>query len=283
MSTDLTTLTSRLAAMKQTMVNRLIECGDSSVTISSPMQDIVNRYSLLTALNYDTSTITENGTYVTTGGKTGFNNFVVNVPAGGPATHKKYQLLDRVYEELNGTSIGTVGYLKYDANGTEYAVVFLDAAYRTKDYWLTANADIPGLTDFTDYNVWQEKETATYNCDTILAACAASSGAYTSPAVSHCRSYSFYISGTLYEGQLPTLMELVGALIWKTEINSADPTASANPSLVISNNVTTWASTEGDSSRAWAASSSGYLSRNSKGSLGLVVPVLEIPNVVTSA
>ncbi|MBR5354749.1 MAG: hypothetical protein IK122_01310, partial [Alphaproteobacteria bacterium] len=105
---DLTTLTAQLATMKQKMVQRLTDQGVSGVTTSTPMQDIVDDFATLRALDYDTTTITENGTYVASGNKTGFNNFVVNVPSGGPASHKKYKLLDRVYEDINGDAIGTV-------------------------------------------------------------------------------------------------------------------------------------------------------------------------------
>ena len=127
---DLTTLTAQLATMKQKMVQRLTDQGISGVTTSTPMQDIVDDFATLRALDYDTTTITENGTYVASGNKTGFNNFVVNVPNGGPASHKKYKLLDRVYEDINGDAIGTVVGFHVDANNVEYAIVALDAAYR---------------------------------------------------------------------------------------------------------------------------------------------------------
>lgn len=66
---DLTSLTAELATMKQKMVNRLTAQGVPDVTTSTPMQDIVDDFATLRKLNYDTTTITENGTYVASGNK----------------------------------------------------------------------------------------------------------------------------------------------------------------------------------------------------------------------
>ena len=208
---DLTTLTGALAAMKQTMVNRLTAQGISGVTTSTPMQDIVDDFATLRALDYDTTTITENGTYVASGNKTGFNNFVVNVPSGGPASHKKYKLLDRVYEDVNGDAIGTVVGFHYDANDVEYAIVALDAVYRlAQGQYLSTNTAVANLPNYSNGGVYGAKETATFNCDKILAQ--ATTSGLTSTAVSHCRAQTFTIAGDSYAGQLPTLMELLKVL-----------------------------------------------------------------------
>lgn len=274
---DLTKLTAELATMKQKMVQRLTDQGVSGVTVATPMQDIVDDFATLRALNYDTTEITENGTYVAPNGKTGFNDFVVNVPEGGPATHKKYKLLDRVYEDVNGDAIGTVVGFHLDANNVEYAVVALDAAYRlASGQYMSNNSAVTGMTNYTNAGAYGAKETATDNCDKILAQCTTSG--YTSSAVSHCRAQSFTIAGDTYAGQLPTLMELLKILEHREAVNTADTTAEANPTLVIPNNQNMWASTQCNSSGAWYVASGGNTSNNYRTNSCFVAPVLEIPN-----
>lgn len=274
---DLTTLTAELATMKQKMVQRLTDQGVSGVTVATPMQDIVDDFATLRALNYDTTEITENGTYVAPDGKTGFNNFVVNVPAGGPATHKKYKLLDRVYEDINGDAIGTVVGFHLDANNVEYAVVALDAAYRlASGQYMSTNTAVAGMTNYNNAGAYGAKETATDNCDKILAQCATSG--YTSSAVSHCRAQSFTITGETYAGQLPTLMELLKILEFREAVNTADPTATANPTLVIPNNKEMWASTQYNSSGAWSVNTNGNTIDTNRTGNFFLAPVLEIPN-----
>ncbi|MBQ9540262.1 MAG: hypothetical protein IJU89_02455 [Alphaproteobacteria bacterium] len=274
---DLTTLTAELATMKQKMVQRLTDQGVSGVTVATPMQDIVDDFATLRALNYDTTEITENGTYVAPNGKTGFNNFVVNVPAGGPATHKKYKLLDRVYEDVNGDAIGTVVGFHVDTNNVEYAIVALDAAYRlASGQYMSNNSAVTGMTNYSNAGAYGARETATDNCDKILAQCTTSG--YTSSAVSHCRAQSFTIAGDTYAGQLPTLMELLKILEFREAVNTADTTAAANPTLVIPNNQNMWASTQYSSSNAWFVSNSGLANATNRTSNYFVAPVLEIPN-----
>lgn len=277
MASDLTTLTSQLAAMKQTMVNRLTAQGISGVTTSTPMQDIVDDFATLRRLDYDTTTITENGTYVVPNGKTGFNNFVVNVPSGGPVSHKKYKMLDRVYEDVNGDSIGTVVGFHYDANNVEYAIVALDAVYRlAQGQYMSTNSSVTGMTNYGNASVYGAKETATDNCDKILAQCTTSG--YTSSAVSHCRAQTFTVAGAQYAGQLPTLMELLKIFECREAVNTADPTASANPTLIISNTTTSWVSTQFSSGNAWSVSSGGATDINNRINKFFVAPVIEIPN-----
>ena len=277
---DLTTLTGALAAMKQTMVNRLTSQGISGVTTSTPMQDIVDDFATLRALDYDTTTITENGTYVASGNKTGFNNFVVNVPSGGPASHKKYKLLDRVYEDVNGDAIGTVVGFHYDANDVEYAIVALDAVYRlAQGQYLSTNTAVANLPNYSNGGVYGAKETATFNCDKILAQ--ATTSGLTSTAVSHCRAQTFTIAGDSYAGQLPTLMELLKVMEWRAEVNTADPTATANPTLVVPNNQNMWSSSQYNSSDGWCINRNGNANNNAKNTNYFVLPILEIPNALT--
>ena len=277
MASDLTTLTGALATMKQTMVNRLTQQGISGVTTSTPMQAIVDDFATLRRLDYDTTTITENGTYVATNGKTGFNNFVVNVPSGGPASHKKYSLLDRVYEDVNGDSIGTVVGFHYDANNVEYAIVALDAAYRlASGEYMSTNSSVTGMTSYGNAGAYGAKETATDNCDKILAQYATSG--YTSSAVSHCRAQTFTVAGTQYAGQLPTIMELLKILGFREAVNTADTTAAANPTLVIPNTQYMWASTQANSNDAWCIYDDGRAAGIARRVAAFVAPVLEIPN-----
>ena len=277
MASDLTTLTSQLAAMKQTMVDRLTAQGISGVTTSTPMQNIVDDFATLRALDYDTTTITENGTYVASGNKTGFNNFVVNVPSGGPASHKKYKLLDRVYEDINGDAIGTVVGFHYDANDVEYAIVALNAVYRlAQGQYLSTNTAVANLPNYENGNVFGAKETATFNCDKILAQ--ATTSGITSTAVSHCRSQTFTIAGGSYAGQLPTIMELLLVMQWRAEVNTADPTATANPTLVVPNNQNMWSSTQCNNSYSWYLNSGGTVVRIQRDYNYFVLPILEIPN-----
>lgn len=277
---DLTTLTGALAQMKQTMVDRLTAQGVSGVTTTTPMQTIVDDFATLRALDYDTTTITENGTYVASGNKTGFNNFVVNVPSGGPASHKKYKLLDRVYEDVNGDAIGTVVGFHYDANDVEYAIVALDAVYRlAQGQYLSTNTAVADLPNYSNGGIYGAKETATFNCDKILAQ--ASTSGLTSTAVSHCRAQTFTIAGDNYAGQLPTLMELLKVMEWRAEVNTADPTATANPTLVVPNNQNMWSSSQYNSNNGWCISSNGSANSSNRGYNYFVLPILEIPNALT--
>lgn len=274
---DLTTLTGALATMKQTMVDRLTAQGISGVTTSTPMQDIVDDFATLRRLDYDTTTITENGSYVAPNGKTGYNNFVVNVPSGGPASHKKYKLLDRVYEDVNGDAIGTVVGFHLDANNVEYAIVCLDAAYRLASGQITSTTGtITDLPLYANAGAYGAKETATFNCDKILAQCTTSG--WTSSAVSHCRAQTFTVAGAQYAGQLPTIMELLKIFECREAVNTADTTAAANPTLVIPNNQKMWASTAQAVNLVWVVDNNGATYNAVRTNNCFVAPVLEIPN-----
>ena len=278
---DLTTLTGQLADMKQRMIDRLTAQGKTGYTMSDTMEDIVAAYETLRGLDYCTDTITENGSYIAPNGKTGYNSFTVNVPAGGPATHKKYNLLDRVYEDINGDSIGTVCGFHYDTNDTEYAIVCLDAAYRlAQGQYMSVSANIPGISQIASIAIYENKDTATFNCDKILDKCAASG--YTSSAVSHCRSFSFIITGTSYTGQLPTQRELFKIAEWRTVLNSLDPTVIDNPNLIIPSGRYIWSSSCANSSYYWLIRNNGDSKGESATMQCFVCPILEIPNVVVS-
>ena len=90
------------------------------------------------------------------------------VPAVVLPSHKKYKLLDRVYEDDNGDSIGTVVGFHYDANDVEYAIVALDAAYRlAQGQYLSTTIAVGNLPYYSNTDVYGAKETATFKCDKI--------------------------------------------------------------------------------------------------------------------
>lgn len=279
MASDLTTLTGQLTSMKQAMIDRLTAQGVSGYTMSSTMADIVAAYNQLQTLNYQTTTITENGTYVSGSQYTGYNNFVVNVPSGGPASHKKYNLLDRVREDVQGDTIGTVVGFHIDANDVEYAIVALDAAYRLANgQYLSSNSSVTNLPQYTNADVYGARETATFNCDKIMDWVNDATGR-SSTAVEHCRSKSFTIAGDTYIGQLPTLMELLKVLEFRETVNTADPTATDNPTLVVPNATAMWSSSQYGNAFGWYITSGGNPFTN-KGTNCFVLPILEIPNAI---
>lgn len=202
------------------------------------------------------------------------NNLTVNQIGGAPSG--KYQLLQRVTDDSNN-EIGTVVGFHLDANNVEYAIVCLDAAYRLATGQITsATGTITDLPSYSNASAYGAKETATFNCDKILAQCTTSG--WTSSAVSHCRAQTFTIAGAQYAGQLPTLMEVLKIFEFREAVNTADPTASATPTLVIPTK-NTWASTLAVAKNAaWYVAAGGNTSSNGRDNNYFVAPILEIPN-----
>lgn len=216
--------------------------------------------------NAETINIDTNGTYDVARYTT------ANVSVGG----SKYALLDRVKDDSNN-EIGTVVGFHYDANNTEYAVIALDAQFRLASGQYLSNAGV-AVTDLPQYanpSVYGAKETATFNCDKILAQATASE--LTSTAVSHCRSKTFTIDSVQYAGQLPTLMELLKILEFMTEVNAADTSASQYSSLRISPASSYWSSSQNSATNGWTVSGNGRTNNFSKSTNSFVAPVLEIP------
>lgn len=197
---------------------------------------------------------------------------------GAPAPSGKYQLLQRVSDD-NNNEIGTVVGFHLDANDVEYAVVCLDAVYRLASGQLTsANGAIANLPTYMDSSaVYGARETATFNCDKILDWVAAEAGR-SSVAVTHCRSQTFVIGGDTYAGQLPTLMELLKILEFRSEVNTTDPTATTNPTLIIPNSTNTWSSTQSYSAAAWRVNLYGKTDDQDRTRDFFIAPVLELPN-----
>lgn len=185
----------------------------------------------------------------------------------------KYALLDRVKDDSNN-EIGTVSGFFTDSNNVEYAVVCLDATYRKNSaQWTSIQSNVT-MPVYADWTIWEAPETATENTQLILDWCAANSR--TSPACTHCRQYSFTISGTTYYGQLPNIIELVDIAKHRTAINAAD---TSGGSITIGNNNGCWASNQFSTSNGWFIYNMGDASSYSKSNPGYVYPVLEIPNV----
>lgn len=213
----------------------------------------------------ETINIGQNGTYDVARYTT------ANVTVGG----SKYTLLSRVKDD-NNNEIGTVVGYHTDANNTEYAIVCLDAQFRlSSGQYLSNSVAITGLPSYTNPSVYGARETATFNCDKILAKATASE--LTSTAVSHCRSKTFTIDSVQYAGQLPTLMELLKIFEFMTEVNAADTSASQYSGLLLSTSYSTWSSSQYDDFYGWVLGQNGRTFGNSKNNGYFVAPVLEIP------
>ena len=173
-----------------------------------------------------------------------------------------------------------------DGNGNKYTVVCLDAQYRLSSAaWSSVAGSVTNLAEYSmngagvDLVTNKYTDTATSNCDKILAWCTA--GGYTSAAVSHCRSKSFVIGGTTYYGQLPNLCELFYMCANRAEISNADTSKSSYSSLDIATLASrTWSSSQYASNLAWLIYSYGTVSTTTKTSSYFVAPVLEIPNAL---
>lgn len=244
--------------------------------------------SALTALSQDitaarTAIINKGGTVTANGGSSQLATDIATIPSGG-APSGRYKLLDRIKDDSNN-EIGSVCGFFTDANDTEYAVVCLDAQYRlASGTWLSSRVSVTNLTQYgmdgaaIDLITNKYTDTATSNCDKILAQCAA--GGYTSTAVSHCRSKSFVIGGTTYYGQLPNLCELFYIGANRAEISNADTSKSSYKSLDIAQWKKSWCSTQYSQNSAWFFYSYGSIYTGNKNTTSFVVPVLEIPNAL---
>lgn len=212
-----------------------------------------------------------------------------------PMPTGKYSLLDRVVDDSNN-SIGTVVGFHIDANNVEYAVVCLDAVYRLAQGQYLSNklasltTVIPGLIKYP-WNQFENspvfgKETATSNCDAILAY--ANANNYTSSAVSHCRAQTFTIEGVTYSGQLPTVCEFFEILPNMKLVDSLDPTVSDYQSVKILQTKYWWTSTTAGYNASYRENDSyvfqpqvvqfraDYDLTMTQG----VLPILEIPNAL---
>lgn len=200
---------------------------------------------------------------------------IINQIAQGKSKGK-YALFDRVKND-SGTEFGTVGGFFIDANNTEYAIVCLDAQYRNPAAnFLSTKVLVDGLPSYTNLSVYGATETATFNCDKILAQ--ATTSETTSTGVSHCRSKSFIVDGTTYYGQLPNIAELLYIYTHRITLNTLDPTTTQYSNNILASDRNVLSSTQRDSDNCWSLYYTGTTSANAKTSNWLIVPILEIPN-----
>lgn len=195
----------------------------------------------------------------------------VKAYCGGGSGGDKYKVGDRVNDDSNNP-VGTVSSIFTDGNGVRYAVVCLDAQYRSAGGQYSSSTTIlHGLPAYTNQRVWSATETATTNTTAIL-------NTSTSTACSHCRSKTFTIDGISYAGQFPNLPELINIFLNRTLINDNDPTASSHNTLIIPAAKETWSSTQSGVSYAFSIRGNGGVKENySKSNDAFVIPVLEIP------
>lgn len=215
-----------------------------------------------------TLNVTQNGTYDVT------NYARANVSVSGGSTGK-YQLFDRIKDDSNN-EIGTVSGFFTDANDVEYAVVCLDATYRTSSaHFVSVTGIVINMPLYTNWIIWEAPETATENTTLILDYCSARG--CTSTACSHCRQYSFTIGGVTYYGQLPNIIELVDIARHRTAIDAAD-TSGGSITIATDNNY--WSSSQYSTAASWYINGTGSANKftNTKTYDYYVCPVLEIPN-----
>lgn len=213
-----------------------------------------------------------------TGNITTYATAIDNISGGG--SHTRYKLFDRVYGDSDSnTGIGTVCGFYKDSNSVEYAVVCLDATYRsTKGQWAASTGAIPNMPLYGKWNLnINGTETATQNGDLILASKA-------SNAVSHCRSKSFSIGGTTYYGQLPNICELLMILGTHTILYNMDPTVSSAASGLnfVQNGFPSnaFSSSQCTADSGWSIGTSGSMRNYGKANYYFVCPILEIPNTL---
>lgn len=188
----------------------------------------------------------------------------------------KYQLLDRVKDNTN-EEIGTVSGFFTDVNNVEYAVVCLDAQYRSASlkYSTTAEAvtNMPLYNNLVTANAWESKATATENTYLITTL-------LNSPACAHCLDQIFTINSVVYHGQLPNLKELSDIVSHYNAIEQLDTSASSNPNTNFSSPRSLLQSNQHTETNVYCytAGSCAITGTVNKTTARFVCPVLEIPN-----
>lgn len=185
-----------------------------------------------------------------------------------------YPLLSRVKDDSNNDIGCVVGYYT-DSNNQKYAVVCINKGYRPgSSSWGVNGVSIEGLPSYLGAQVLASTESATFNCDKILAQATASST--TAPSVTSCRNLSFTINNVTYYGQLPNVPELVLIIQNATAINNSDPSSSGSP---ISQTSAYWASNILNGNYRWDVGGASSNCVNAEYGTGTknIVPILEIP------
>ena len=197
------------------------------------------------------------------------------VPAIVAEKIEKYALLNRVKTDSD-VEIGTVAGFMTASNDQKYAIVVLDALYRSDaSAYLSPNGTIAGQPLQTTQDLWEDGRTGTEN--TQLVVDYASAQGSTAAAATHCRSKSFVIDGITYYGQIPTISELIKIVLLQSEINAQDPTAATFPARIIGNDLSTWSSSQNTTSNGWHLTNDARVTNKAKTNALAVIPILEIP------
>lgn len=188
----------------------------------------------------------------------------------------KYQLLDRVKDNTN-EEIGTVSGFFTDVNNVEYAVVCLDAQYRSASLKYSTTAEtvtnMPLYNNLVTANAWESKATATENTYLITTL-------LNSPACAHCLDQIFTINSVQYHGQLPNLKELSDIVSHYNAIEQLDTSASSYPNTNFSSPRSLLQSNQHTETNVYCytAGSCAITGTVNKTTARFVCPVLEIPN-----
>lgn len=233
------------------------------------MTDIATNLNTIDGSLSDIKTAIVNKGGTVSGNITTYATSISNIPSGGSSG--KYQLLDRVTDDSNN-EIGTVSGFFVDANNVEYAVVCLDAQYRSTSKYDNVEKD-SRITNYTnEVEALKSRITATENTTYNLG------NDYPDYAANYCRSLSFTINSTVYYGQLPNLKELVDIMQIYTNINSSDTSASQYSELILSNSIY-FLSSNANGDQTWILAPDYFPCQSDTS--GFTSPVLEIPNTTS--
>ena len=215
-----------------------------------------------------------------------------------PHSNKKYDLYDRVYDD-SGKDIGMVAGFQLDQEDNEYAVVCLNAEYRTFGDILSGNDNVTVGKCWGYTSVMEITETGTEETQNIIEFINTNSS-YTSSGATHARSKTFVIDGVTYQAQLPNFPEALKISSNMKRINKEDPSDSTYSSQLLP--IATTTSTASEQMYASFGSATWYkenkegvvasanniyqikplgmsdASNRSQTANKLIVPILELPN-----
>lgn len=255
--------------------------GDSEYTCSNATgSDISEGEKVYIASNTNLSLISYSS--FTSLGYTGIA--AENIDNGSSGSVKSYMLEPsqglNLWDRVDGK--GTVTGFFTDGNGTKYAVVVADAAYRTGGQkWSTSTVDTPLPNYSSDSEALAATESATFNMDAIR-------GNYdlsTYPAFNSAYSNTITFDGVTYNGLLPNAAELQMIFTNREYLDTLDTSLVDYPN----NDLTTWniggnslsfcwSSTECNSTGAWSLHSSDVWTNRGKSNYSIgIIPIFEIP------
>ena len=170
----------------------------------------------------------------------------------------KYELLDEIYDDENNLVRKVAGF-HTDANGNEYAVVFVGSQSSTR-LFNTSPVSIPNMPLYATWATWEAKQSATYLTDLII------SSGYPSEAVTFCRNYSFTIDGITYLGQISNYQEMINICRNYTALGITPINANYNTSNQRTNAL------------FWAIHTYGNTGGQSPNTSNSIAAVIEIPH-----